>query len=357
MKRNYFLNSKLNKFLNFYLILNILPSAIFLLFSFEGCKSPTGPQTESRDYIWTVDTIKTMDPLTLSRIWGISPSDVWAVGSGAATALGIWHYDGNRWDCDSISRGFTPWAVIGFSRDEVWIGNTSSTIWKYNGFQWLQYGQYNLPGYDQVVIQNFDGLSGSDIYGVGYAAAHSSNIYKGIIMHYNGQKWNFVNIPSTKVSFEDCKIDQISGALIIAGTVYDSTGWISKLYVWDGSQLKEIYSGIPFGDVGSVGKEVLMDIDQKIYKYENGQLDLWKDLSGSAYGGKIWCGRNENDFFIGTFTGKGIAHYNGTDFQTIYKFKSELDIYGGYIFDNDVFFLLKAINGSGDNYILHGKLN
>ncbi len=333
----------------------VLPVMLLIIF-YAGCKSPTGPDdsnTDIRNYTWRVDTIKTVDPLTLSRIWGITPTNVWAVGNGAATALGIWHYDGKSWDCDSIARGFTPWAVIGFSSDEVWVGNTSSSIWKYNGTQWQQYGEYKLDGYDRIWIMNFDGTAANNIYAVGSANKDDGSDYKGIIMHYDGTTWKFVDIPYVKVGFADCKIDEKSGALIIEGTVYNSTGWISKLYAWDGKQLKELYSGIPYGDVGSVQHEVLMDIAQKIYKYENGQLVLWKDLTGTDYSGKIWCGRSENDFFIGSLAG-GMGQYNGTDFQTIYK--TNLTINGGCVFDKDVFFIYTDNNRIGINVVVHGKL-
>ena len=316
----------------------------FGLFTYEGCSNPAAPVTSTagpRNYTWTVDTIKTMDPLTLTRIWGISPTDVWAVGSTGSPALTIWHYNGSWWGCDSVGRPFYPWAIIGFSSNEVWLGNTNSTIWKYNGSQWQQYNEYDVAGYDKTWIMNFDGTASNNIYAVGSANKLDGSDYRGTIMHYDGISWKFANIPYVKVGFTDGKIDQSSGALIIEGTVFDTTGFISKIHSWDGNQLKELYSGIPYAGVGSVQHEVLVYINQKIYKYENGQLVVWKDLSGTDYSGKIWCGRSENDFFMGSSVGVGIGHYNGTDFQIIYKFKTNLDIYGAYIFDKDVFFLLK----------------
>ena len=302
-------------------LLKMLFVSMLLLTEFNCNNNPVTQTDEKggrRDYTWTIDTIKTADPLTLSRIWGITPNDIWAVGNGAATAVQIWHYDGKSWKCDNTARPFTPWAVIGFSSNEVWIGNTGSTIWKYNGTQWQQYGKYNVEGYDQIWIMNFDGTSSKNIYGVGSANKNDGSDYKGTIMHYDGQKWSLENIPSVKVGFADGKIDQKSGALITEGTVYDSTGWINKVHSWDGKQLKEIYSGIPYAGVGSFQHEVLVSIDHKIYKYSNGQLVLWKDLSGTEYYGKIWCGRSENDFFLGSLSG-------GVDIITELAFKQYLN--------------------------------
>jgi len=328
----------------------------FELFTSAGCSSATGPITNSggrRDYTWTVDTIKTIDPLTLTRIWGITPTDVWAVGSTGSPAITIWHFNGSRWGCDSIGRPFYPWAIIGYSGDEVWLGNTSSTIWKYDGSQWQQYGIYNVAGYDKTWIMNFDGTASNNIYAVGSANKLDGSDYKGTIMRYDGKSWKFANLPYVKVGFGDGKIDQSSGVLIIEGTVYDTTGWINKVHAWDGNQLKEIYSGYSYPNVGSVLHEVLVNIDKKIYKYSNGQLILWKDLSGTDCIGKIWCGRSENDFFIGSSS--GIGHYNGTDYKTIFT-KNNPNISGGFIFDKDVFFIMDEPNNSFINYIVHGKL-
>ena len=46
-----------------------------------------------RDYTWTVDTLNI--PFTsLTRIWGSSPMDVWAIGPGGDADKTIYHFDG-----------------------------------------------------------------------------------------------------------------------------------------------------------------------------------------------------------------------------------------------------------------------
>ena len=336
-------------------ILTLLFPLAFVLCTLQSCKSPTGPGENSpgrRDYTWTLDTIKTADDLTLIRMWGISPTDVWAVGTSSSSRLTIWHYNGSWWGCDSIGRPFSPWAIIGFSSSQVWIGNVSSTIWEYTGSQWQQYGKYDVAGYDKNWILNFDGTASNNIYAVGGANKNDGSDYRGTIMHFDGTSWSFMNLPYLKVGFADGKIDQGTNTLITEGTVYDSTGWINKVHAWDGKQLKEIYSGFPYANVGSVQHEALISINQKIYKYQNAQLVQWKDISGTDFSGKIWCGRSENDFFICSSTGMG--HYNGTNFQTIYK--TNLTMEGGYVFDKDVFFIYSDENNIGLNVVVHGKL-
>jgi hypothetical protein len=349
---NYKLGAGVRKLIEF---LFFLFTFSFILCTYESCSNPAGPGNSTagrRDYTWTVDTIKTVEPMNLVRIGGISPTNVWAVASTGNPGLTIWHYDGSRWGCDSLGRPFYPWAIIGFSSNEVWIGNTNSTIWKYDGSQWQLYDEYNVAGYDKTWIMNFDGTASNNIYAVGSANKLDGSDYRGTIIHYDGISWKFANLPYIKIGFADGKIDQGSGVLILEGTVYNTTGWINKVHAWDGDTLKEIYSGYSYANVGSVNHEVLVSIDQKIYKYSNSQLVLWKDLSGTDYSGKIWCGRSENDFFICSSTGMG--HYNGTDFQTIYK--TNLTMEGGYVFDKDVFFIFADQNNIGINTVVHGKL-
>ncbi|MGA7721323.1 MAG: hypothetical protein WCA84_09105 [Ignavibacteriaceae bacterium] len=328
-----------------------------VLFTYVSCSNPAGPnnsiQPGSRNYTWTVDTIKTVDNLTFTSIWGVSPTDVWAAGYSSWPGTAIWHYNGSWWGADSEGINVYPWAIIGFSDNEVWLGNTNSTIWKYNGMQWQQYGVYNIDGYDNVLIQHLDGTASNYIFGVGAAEVYATGAYKGIILQYDGTSWKFVNIPNIKIGFADGRIDLNSGALILEGTVYDTTGWINKVHAWDGDQLKEIYSGYTYASVGSVQHEVLVSINQKIYKYMNGQLVLWKDFSNTDCIGKIWCGRSESDFFMCSST--GIGHYNGIDFETIYT-KTNPDISGGFIFDKDVFIIMDEPNNPHINYMVHGKL-
>ena len=337
-------------------VIKLLPFILLTFLNAQSCKSPTAPealQPGRRDYTWTADTIKTInDNLMLTRIWGITPTDVWAVGNSDWTALTIWHYDGSRWNCDSTGRLNNPWAIIGFSSNEVWMGNTNSTIWKFDGSQWSVYGTYKVAGFDETWIMNFDGTSSNNIYGVGSANMSNGSDYIGLIMHYDGISWKILNIPPVKVGFGFCALDNNSGALIIGGTDFDTTGWVEKAYAWNGSQLNEIYSGSDEAAVSNINHNAYIDINKRIYKYKNGKLELWKNISNTDCSGVIWCGRSESDFFIGSST--GIAHYNGSDFKTLYITYGS-NIMGGFIFEKDVFFILHNFN-TDINVIVHGKL-
>jgi hypothetical protein len=323
----------------------------FLLISCKSNPLVAIAQPGRRDYVWTVDTINPgNESLYLGRIWGSSASDVWAVGSSSSTATSIWHYDGSKWRCDSVSRFVEPFAVFGFTNYDVWLGNGNSTIWHFDGLRWHEFGEYKVNGFDWLDINNFDGTATNDIYGVGFVESFSNN-WEAIIMHYNGTGWSFINIPVVKVSFETVAIEANSGVLVMSGTVYDPAGFVAKVYCWDGKNLKELLSGSGWSFVTKLGDEIFATLASKIYKYTNKQLILWKDNSGNGINGNIICGRSRNDFFIGGIN--GIVQYNGTDFTTIYN--TNLTVERGTIIGNDVFFIgTDYINAK--NYIIHGKL-
>ena len=330
----------------------IVSLAVLILNSCNSNPVDSPPQPGRRDYTWTIDEINPgQESLNLVRIWGISPSDVWAVGSSSWTATTIWHYNGVQWRCDSTSRNVQPFAIFGFSSNEVWLGNSNSTIWKYDGTKWYQFGEYKVTGFDRIDINYFDGTSRKDIYCVGFADIYNSNTAKAIMLHYNGSDWSFVNIPTTKVSFETVAIDQSSGILVMSGTVYDPAGFVAKVYCWDGKELKELLSDYGWSFVTKLGTEIFATLGSKIYKYNNWQLTLWKDNSGTGINGNIICGRSRNDFFMKAQD--GITHFNGTDFETLYT--TNLTVERGITFDKDVFFIGKNYS-SGKNYIIHGQL-
>ena len=312
-----------------------------------GANYPAG----SRDYTWTIDILNSgYESISLGRIWGSSSTDVWAVGSSSSVTTTIWHFNGNQWRCDSVGRNVQPSAVFGFSSNEVWLGSSNSTIWKYNGSNWQKYGDYKVSGFTRLDINNFDGTSSNNIYGVGFVDINSYGI--AVIMHYNGFGWSFINIPSViLLGLETVAIEPSSGVLVMSGTVYDPAGFIAKIYCLEGNDWKELLSGSGWSFVTKLGNEIFATLASKIYLYSNKQLVLWKDNSGRGINGNIICGRSRNDFFIGGVN--GIVHYNGTDFTTIYN--TQLTVERGTVIGNDVFFI--GIDYTNmKNYMIHGKL-
>ena len=221
------------------LLLNLIftPLFFFILFSLPiiqmGCNTTEPPEDEilagRRDYEWTVDTLITNEGLSILRMWGSSPIDVWAVGSSSSAATSIWHYNGYKWSYDPSSTMFNMWGIYGFSQNDVWAANSESSIWNYDGTSWKLYGKYNLPDYDFTSISDFYGNSKNDIYGIGTAWSLNGQ-YKAIIIHYNGSGWKFIDIPEIRIGFSDLKIDKQNGILIIEA--YDDD-YQFKVFTWD----------------------------------------------------------------------------------------------------------------------------
>jgi hypothetical protein len=343
--------------------INILLIIVAALILANSCNGPTEPELQPgrRDYTWQVDTIKPgNESLSLGRIWGSSPNDVWAVGSSSWTATSIWHYNGKQWRCDSIPRKVGANGLFGISQNDVWLGSCCglNTIWHYNGNNWYQYAEI-IPedGYNQITINYFDGMSASNIYGVGFTEQYGANKWKALVMQYNGNVWRFVSMPNVRVSFETVVIENKTGILVMSGTDFDpSYGFIAKIYYLDGEELKELLSESGWSFVTKLGNEIFATMNSSIYKYENKKLVPWKNNFETPINGNIICGRSRNDFFIGAYG--GIAHYNGNDFQIICKTEpnQHIEIRRGVIFEKDVFFIAQNYT-LGRNLIIRGKLN
>ena len=110
-----------------------------------------------RDYTWKVDTLNY--PYNINtRIWGSSPSDVWAINSGYSDKT-IFHFDGNKWSTDGIPRRISPHSIWGFSADNIWMGGLSGEIWHYNGYSWSEKVVLTKDGNSQIVFTNMWGES------------------------------------------------------------------------------------------------------------------------------------------------------------------------------------------------------
>ncbi|MEW6509291.1 MAG: hypothetical protein AB1432_16290 [Bacteroidota bacterium] len=338
------------------LILIILILLIFV--NINSCNGVTEPEIQPgrRDYVWEVDTINPgNESLYLLRLWGSSPSNVWAVGASSWSATSIWRFNGSIWKCDSIPRKVNPSGLFGRSYNEVWLGNTNSTIWKYDGNSWILFGEYKADGYDATIIQAFDGTA-NNIYGAGFKNSYQRNEQKSVLINFNGNIWRFINIPELSTNFETIALDEKSRHLVITGTNYDPKGFVSKVYCWDGKQLKELLSELGgWATCTKLGNDIFVSYSARIYKYDNKNLILWKNNTGTPINGNIICGRSGNDFFISA--NQGIAHYNGTNFEIIYKLEigQRVQVLIGIVFEKELFFVAHHFD-IGKNLIIRGKL-
>lgn len=104
---------------------------------------------------------------------------------------------------------------------------------------------------------------------------------------------------------------------------------------------------------GKIGNTVYHIIGTKIFTYENEKLNLFKDLSNTNFGGKMW-GRSEKDFFTVNHD-YNIGHYNGSNLTDIYKLDNRTFVTDAVIFEKEVFFLCINFNNY-TTFTLNGKL-
>lgn len=311
-----------------------------------------------RDYVWTVDTLKTApgDAIYPSRIWGGATNDVWLACFGSPITSLLWHFDGTTWKRDSTARAISPSALWGFASNDVWLGNTNNSFWRYNGAQWYRHSTVVPPaGFEITTISGIWGSRPNDVWAVG-GTDHESNGgtgYKGIILHFNGVHWQYMSIPDIRIGFSDIRQQSSSELFFLYGYRFETTGDTGKVYIYDGRiLLREIYTSADKPMYfESIRGEVYFISEQVIYKYHGGSLQIWKDFSGTQYHARM-VGRSELDFF-GLTRDNSILHYNGSNFEVLYN--NTVPIWLAFVVGDSAFFVCEEIN-SGLTVIIRGKL-
>ncbi len=265
----------------------------------------------------------------------------------------MWHYDGNKWTPNAIASPSEPFTIYGFASNDIWIGFFNGSLYHYNGFNWTENTTIIIDKLGPMVISDIWGNSSSDIYAVGYAGFVGGD-YKGIIAHFDGSKWNVLDIPDTKTIFIRIRKEtNKNNYLIQSESIQETQPGRLKLYELSGTSLNQILKTQDAITLSRINGQTYVGINKKIYKFNN-KLEIWKDFSATKFPRRGWTlwGRTENDFF--TMNNDGIAHYNGTDLVTLYK-TGILFITSALIFKSDVYFY-KWDAFSEANIIIHGKL-
>ncbi len=345
-------SNPLNLFLRFCLI----PFISLVLLNISCSRQITEPVDDStpgrRDYVWTADSIKIPFNL-LQRIWGSSPTDIWAVGPGGGLDQTIWHYDGTKWKTDGVSRNIAPWSVFGFANNDVWICGEEGKIWHFDGSNWQQSGQFQTNDIS-AIMEDIWGITPSDIYATGFTMINNNRL--AIIMHYNGKSWENCNVP--KINYE---LNRVVGIHVDSGKRMAILGFapgsLNGLFIFDGgSSLVRIYEAADeistWNYCQNINNELFYTIGNTINTYSGNSFHRFLQIDNSKFGCQIF-GRSRKDIFIRMFD--GIAHYNGSDIQYLYKFTGNISIRDAAVFDNEVFFLASDLTNDF-NIIYHGKL-
>ncbi len=328
-------------------------TSIIVFTTLFSCKdNPVDPTANlepgRRDYEWTVDTLKAQFTY-LFKMWGSSPTDVWAVGPGSSFDKTIWHYDGNKWKTDGVSRGINPWCIYGFSANNVWIAGEEGRIWHYDGINWSQNLWYKNPNFSMTLFMDIWGESPENIYAVGLA--DSSNIRIGLMLHYNGSNWRRVNIGFIKgILMKIRKGNKTDRKYFLWNQIQNNSADSTKYFIFENNEPTEIYYHIGARYFLSViDNEVVFTFDNEVYTYRNHTFNLIaKNPYPNNYTGVY--GRNVKDIIW--MMADGLTHYNGSDFKYILNFDN-MRLKDGIVFKNIVYFLA---HNNKENFIFKGIL-
>ena len=316
------------------------------------------PEPGRRDYVWTIDRIDSFNPVY--RIWGSSPTDIWAVSSGSLTD-DIHHFDGKNWSTDGIFRLLYPLSIWGFSSNNVYIGGANGKIWYFNGTKWNEMVSLTKDGHSDIFFDNIWGDSPNDLYAFGAYLDEKGYANNSVIAHYNGS-WSMLNTDGLigiveRVFISEDKLLYIRTNRSGAGQFPDST-LIYKFYKGEYTKLygNRWTKGLQ-ADIGIINEEVYFILGNIIAKRINDQFDTILLIDDKNFYQRIW-GRTSKDIFL--LMTDGLAHYNGENVEYLFYFtyaedKPWTQIYGAALFENEVFFIVYEPT-THLNLIYHGTL-
>ncbi len=336
---------------------------IFILLAILGYScDTTEPPIEidppgRRDYTWTVDTLN-YPYNTIYRIWGSSPTDVWATSPGGDLDKTIFHFDGETWKTDGISRPISPSSVFGFSPNNVWIGGSNGKLWRNNGNDWYEFAVITKEGNSQIVFDNIWGEAPNDLYAFGAYPDENSYATNSVIAHYQSD-WQILNTDGIRGIVEHLYKDNISRKIYLqvplpgAGTQFDSTQIFE--YSPESSQLiyRSVWTRGQTADISLIAGRVYFILGQKIAIRNNNQFQTFLNVDNPNFHQRIW-GKTSKDIFLRMTD--GLVHYNGSDLEYLFYFnKNRTQIFGAALFESEAFFITYE-SATNLNLIYHGVL-
>ena len=191
------------------------------------------------------------------------------------------------------------------------------------------------------------GNSNSEIYAVGF------NNTIPVIMKYDGSNWNLdKTLPDTAIFNQIIYCYRNDKYYLVEA----KNDYSNNTYEYDRKNLRLIYNSPPNNmgsTIASIDGYPYIVASNKIYRYLNGSMEFIFEVDDPNFGGQIW-GRNRNDIFIRMQD--GLAHYNGTNWQYLFKSIGSTALMPNCaIFEKEVFFPAK-IRTTGYPIIYHGTL-
>jgi hypothetical protein len=176
-------------------------------------------------------------------VWGISSSDVFAVGTGGT----ILHYENATWTAMASGSSASLRDIWGSSSSDVFVVGTGGTILHYDGVSWTPMSSGS--GGD---LQAVWGTSPGNVFAVGGSAG------SGIILHYDGVTWTLMTTVWANLiaiwgsSSSDVYVVGAGGAILH----YDGASWTpmssgvaqNLCGIW-GSSASDVFAA---GDTGTI---------------------------------------------------------------------------------------------------------
>ena len=243
--------------------------------------------------------------VSLTSIWGATPSAVFAVGGSCGNPL-VLRYDGTSWGTPPPSctgnffSNFT--SVWGNSASDVFVANRNGmppklggSVDHYDGHGWNF--MYFVPCPMEIQCPAFQGVwssSSTDAFAVAEA---------GVIAHYDGSNWNAQTSGTTQALYGVWGVGSAGSVFAVgaAGTIlfYDRSTWhaqtigTSPLYAVWGTSANDVFA------VGGAG--TILHYDGTAWTAQN------SGTAQSLYG--IWGTAGNEVFAVGD--GSTILHYDG----------------------------------------------
>ena len=333
-----------------------------LLLSFNTCDDNpvNGDDVKPgrRDYVWELDSLQKISPNDYSELWGTSMDNLWLATDSYDLDKNLLHFDGQKWSkVATIPNPVQAWSLFGINKKDAWIGGINADFWKFKGQTFQLFNQYPLPNFLITYVSDIWGDSPSNYFSCGSVLSEDQNHLYAYMMKFDSNEWKYIVMPGREESF--IKImggKNLNSDLLILSYYDNRTGDdVYRLYRFHSGNFQLIFdnSGYP-NDLPwfeKLGDELFICFNKKIYSLNNIQIKMIRDLSNTNIKHSKFFGRSLSDIF---FTAEDdIAHYNGSDVETIYSFPNFKGIVKMVLFDNGIAILL---TNRSSFCVLRGKL-
>jgi hypothetical protein len=292
----------------------------------------------------------------LYRLWGSSPTDVWAVGAGGDINSSIFHFDDDQWTTGAYVLIYGPSSIYGFAPNDFYVGGQAGRIWHFDGGSFKEVAALSKDGNTRITFDNMWGEHPNDIYAFGAYPDEQLLANNSAIAHFTNNQWSMVNTDGLKGIVEHLYKDEADNALYLQVIKYSNTYDTTFIYEYAQGKYTELYKTIwdkHWATISLINGEVFFVVRAEISKRVDNQFQTLLNLGNTNFYENIW-GRSTKDIFIEMTD--GLAHYDGTDIQYFFKYNhSSVGIFDGMLFENDVFFLVHEFD-TGLSLIYHGKL-